>query len=162
APIGPGEDNTHSDFVILPPDDPAPPGRASYAGCAGLAGHGTSRAWAKYEGLFSNRSANALARVRDGTSQTLLVGEYEGGSKDGRRLTQAAWMGTGAMPSWGGLPRAGARDIAAAHFSSRHEAVVHFAFGDGSVRGLRRGNSWIDWANGDLAGLYPNGYPADW
>jgi prepilin-type N-terminal cleavage/methylation domain-containing protein len=162
APIGPGEDNTHSDFVILPPDDPMPPGRSSYAGCAGLAGRGTSRAWGPYEGLFSNRSATALARVPDGTSQTLMVGEYDGGRKNGQRLTHASWVAAGAMPTWGGLPREGARDLAAAHFSSRHVAVVQFAFGDGSVRALRRGNSWIDWANGDLASLYPNGYPTDW
>jgi prepilin-type N-terminal cleavage/methylation domain-containing protein len=163
APIGPGgEDDTRSDFVILPPDDPAPPGRSSYAGCAGLAGRGTSRAWEKYEGVFSNRSATALARISDGTSQTLLAGELSGGRKDGRRLIHASWMGVGAVPTWGGLPSEGAGDLAAAHFSSRHVAVVHFAFGDGSVRGLRRGSSWIDWANGDLASLYPSGYPADW
>jgi prepilin-type N-terminal cleavage/methylation domain-containing protein len=162
APIGPGEDNTRSDFVILPPDDQAPPGRASYAGCAGLAGRGTSRAWQKYEGIFSNRSATSLARVPDGTSQTLMLGEYDGGRKDGQRLTHASWMGVGVLPTWGGLPPDGAQNRAAAQFSSRHVAVVHFAFGDGSVRGLRRGTSWIDWANGALASLYPDGYPADW
>jgi prepilin-type N-terminal cleavage/methylation domain-containing protein len=162
APIGPGEDNTRSDFVILPPDDPAPPGRSSYAGCAGLAGHGMSRAWAKYEGVFSNRSANAFARVPDGTSQTLMVGEFDGGRKDGRRLIHASWMGVGVVPTWSGLPRDGARDLPAAQFNSRHVALVHFAFADGSVHGLRRGTSWIDWANGDLAALYPSGYPADW
>src|SRR5262249_17844009 len=136
APIGPGEDNTHSDFVILPPEDPLPPGRSSYAGCAGLSGRGTSRAWGKYEGIFTNRSASSLAPISDGGSQTVLIGEFSGGRKDGQRLTHASWMGVGAVPTWGGVPREGARDLAAAHFSSRHVAVVHFAFGDGSVRGM--------------------------
>jgi hypothetical protein len=44
------------------------------------------------------------------------------------------------------------------HFSSRHTAVVHFAFGDGSVRGLVMGRS--GWK---LSGWPPNSSPpTDW
>jgi hypothetical protein len=39
---------------------------------------------------------------------------------------------------------------------------VQFCFADGSVRSLRKGSSWIDWMNWDLANLWPNQYPGDW
>jgi len=162
GPINPAtyEDNTWYDAVVAPPDDLT--ARASYAGCAGLSGRGTSPAWARYAGLFTNRSRNAVARVPDGTSQTLLVGEYDGGRQDGRPHVHGSWAGVGAMPTWGGLPGGGEAFVHAAHFGSRHLGVVNFCFADGSVRGLRKGRSWVDWLNGDLAAGFPSAYPADW
>jgi prepilin-type N-terminal cleavage/methylation domain-containing protein/prepilin-type processing-associated H-X9-DG protein len=162
APIGPADDNTWFDFVGLPPAAADQPGRTSYAGCAGLAGRGTSAHWARYEGLFANRTAAALARVPDGTSQTLLLGEADGGRLDGRRWVHGAWIGFGAMPTWGGLPRGGEDYMFPTHFAGRHPGLVNFAFADGSVRGLRRGGSWIDYGNWELGMLFPNNYPNDW
>jgi prepilin-type N-terminal cleavage/methylation domain-containing protein len=164
GPVDPAtyEDNTWYDAILVPPDDPAAPAPASYAGCAGLSGRGTSPAWARYAGLFTNRSCNALARVPDGTSQTLLLGEYDGGRQDGRPYAHGSWVGVGAMPTWGGLPGGGEVFVHAAHFGSRHPGIVNFCLADGSVRGLRTGRSWIDWWNGGLAAGFPNGYPTDW
>jgi prepilin-type N-terminal cleavage/methylation domain-containing protein/prepilin-type processing-associated H-X9-DG protein len=164
GPVDPAtyEDNTWYDAVLAPPGDPDAPARASYAGCAGLAGRGTSPAWGRYAGLFTNRSRNALARVPDGTSQTLLVGEYDGGRQGGRPHVQGSWVGVGAMPTWGGLPGGGGAFVHAAHFGSRHPGVVNFAFADGSVRGVRKGGSWVDWWGGDLAAGFPAAYPAEW
>jgi prepilin-type N-terminal cleavage/methylation domain-containing protein/prepilin-type processing-associated H-X9-DG protein len=162
GPIAEGEDNTWFDAWMLPSGDPANPGLASYAGCAGLAGRGTSQHWSRYEGLFTNRSKNALARVPDGTSQTLMIGEYDGGRENGPRFAHGSWMGCGSMPTWGGLPDRGRAFVYPTHFSSRHPSAVQFCFADGSVRGLRQGGSWIDWYNGDLITMFPDKYPHDW
>ena len=66
------------------------------------------------------------------------------------------------MPTWCGLPNANAEFEHAAQFRSRHAGVVHFCFGDGSVRMLRSGSSWIDWWNGDLPAMFPSNYSSEW
>ncbi|HMF12045.1 MAG TPA: DUF1559 domain-containing protein, partial [Gemmataceae bacterium] len=164
APIVPDtDDNTNFDVVGLDPSTGVILGRTSYLGCAGLAGRGTSRYWSKYEGIFSNRSRTSLDRISDGTSNTLLVGEFDGGRLDGQRYALGSWMGTGAMPTWGGLPRGGEAFLFPIHFSSKHPGVVQFCFADGSVHGLRKGSSWIDWWNWALADDWAaNSYPPDW
>jgi prepilin-type N-terminal cleavage/methylation domain-containing protein/prepilin-type processing-associated H-X9-DG protein len=163
APIVPNiDDNTSADAVAIDPTDPTVLGRANYFGCAGLAGHGTSQYWAVYEGIFTNRSQTALGRISDGTSNTLLLGEADGGREDGLDMYYGSWMGVGNMPTWGGLPSGSEEYLVAQHFSGKHPGVVQFCFADGSVRPLRRGSSWVDWANDALSILWPNGYPNDW
>src|SRR5205823_4446612 len=99
--------NTALDAVVREPSSPTVLGRTNYAGCAGLAGRGTSRYWTPYEGIFTNRSQHPLGRIPDGTSNTLLVGETTGGRENGRRMYLATWMGRGTMVTWGGLPPGG-------------------------------------------------------
>src|SRR5262249_32271749 len=91
------DDNTNEDFVGLDPSDPTVLGRANYCGCGGLAGRGTSQYWAKYEGIFTNRSKTSLTRIPDGTTNTLLLGEFLGGRQNGQRQFLLSWMGHGAM-----------------------------------------------------------------
>jgi prepilin-type N-terminal cleavage/methylation domain-containing protein/prepilin-type processing-associated H-X9-DG protein len=163
APIVPnGDDNTAVDVSILPPDSPTTFGHTSYAGCGGLSGRGTSVYWSKYEGIFANRTTVSVAHISDGTSNTLLLGELDGGRENGQTQYHFSWMGLGAMPTWGGLPGGGEEFMFAAHFSSKHSGVVHFCFADGSVRRLRTQSSWIDWLNWELANLWPDRYPNDW
>jgi prepilin-type N-terminal cleavage/methylation domain-containing protein len=163
APIIPdADDNTWLEGVVLEPDNPTMLGRLNYFGCAGLSGRGTSQAWARYEGVFTNRSRTALNHITDGTSNTLLIGEVDGGWENGQRMYHGAWMGTGTMPTWSGLPPPRRDFMYGAHFASKHTGVVQFCFADGSVRPLRTGNSWIDWWNWELANLHPNSYPTDW
>jgi prepilin-type N-terminal cleavage/methylation domain-containing protein len=164
APIVPNtDDNKDDDSVLLPVSDPTVLGRTSYAGCAGLAGKGTSQYWSRYEGIFSNRSQTSLSRIPDGTSNTLLLGEKVGGRVNGQRVALTAWMGSGVVPTWGGLPADGRDPAFPPSFDSKHRGVVQFCFADGSVRSLRKGTSWIEankgWA---LANLWPDQYPADW
>lgn len=163
APIAPNiDDNTWMDATALQPDNPPSLGKTSYLGCGGLAGRGTSAYWDRYEGIFSNRSTIAMTQITDGTSNTLLFGEIDGGREDGRTQYHVSWAGVGAMPTWGGLPRGGEEYMFAVHFSSQHSGLVHFCFADGSVRRLRSGSSWIDWVNWELANLWPDQYPNDW
>jgi prepilin-type N-terminal cleavage/methylation domain-containing protein len=105
APIMPNQDdNTNVDADILDPSDPTVFGRSNYAGCAGLAGRGTSQYWSKYEGIFTNRSRTTVVQIRDGTSNTLFLGETVGGHQNGQRMYLPTWMGRGVQPTWSGLP----------------------------------------------------------
>jgi prepilin-type N-terminal cleavage/methylation domain-containing protein len=163
APIVPdADDNTWLDAVVLDPSNPTVLGRTYYVGCAGLAGRGTSDYWARYEGVFTNRSQTPLSKITDGTSHTLLLGEIDGGREDGMRQYHGAWMGVGNMPTWAGLPTGTADFQFATQFNSRHLAGVQFCFADGSVHPLKKGTSWIDYWNWALADLWPDRYPADW
>jgi prepilin-type processing-associated H-X9-DG protein len=71
-------------------------------------------------------------------------------------------LGTGACPTWGGLPRDGQDPVSVNLFDSKHPDVVQFCFADGSVRRLRKGTSYIDYDNWDLADLWPDRYPEGW
>jgi prepilin-type processing-associated H-X9-DG protein len=119
-------------------------GRSNYLGMAGY--HPSNHL---YDGLFTYNSRNSLARVPDGTSNTILFGEYAGGSNswtqsDGTQsggipngLMGAAWSCGFNYSGFGGPTTTGIDDVnqsAWAFFSSRHTNVVNFAFADGSVR----------------------------
>jgi prepilin-type N-terminal cleavage/methylation domain-containing protein/prepilin-type processing-associated H-X9-DG protein len=150
-------------------------GRTNYLGVAGLGGKfffnapspnplGLSPAptYGGYEGLLTNRSKNSLGQltVQDGSSNTLLFGEGLGGSGIGTRSTAYTWFGVGNLGTGLGLGRGNTDSIQAGgaeywRFSSRHTAGVQFAFGDGSVRTVRFGQTaWLgsgtppaaDWA----------------
>ena len=130
-PIGGGGDNL---------------GRTNYVGVAGYAG----AVAADSAGVFTNRSRVSLAQLTaaDGASNTAMFGEYLGDSDTGPRRYAAAWMGTGALATaWGLGTGANSSPFT---FSSKHSGIVQFCFGDGSVRGLRKGadyNNYI-WATG--------------
>jgi prepilin-type N-terminal cleavage/methylation domain-containing protein len=159
GPIIPNQnDNTNDDSVYA---DPAIVASPNYFGCAGLAGGGTSQFWSKYEGIFTNRSQTRVSDITDGTSNTLLFGEWLGGRANGQRSYQAAWM-MGSLESVAGLEADGQEPRDGAQFDSKHPGIVQFCFADGSIRSLRKGTSWIDWPNWDLANLWPDRYPADW
>jgi prepilin-type N-terminal cleavage/methylation domain-containing protein len=163
APIVPdADDDTDGDSYVLDPSDPTVLGRISYAGCSGLGGRGTSQYWSKYEGVFTNRSETTLP-LPDGTSNTLLIGEFDGGRENGQRQYLRSWVGAGALPTLAGLAADGRDPISPPIFGGKHPGVVLYCFADGSVHPLRKGSSWIDandnWA---LADLWPNGYPTDW
>jgi prepilin-type N-terminal cleavage/methylation domain-containing protein/prepilin-type processing-associated H-X9-DG protein len=157
-------------LFYVPPDNPwgvanrqYPLGRTNYLGVAGAFGTDAvisdpsagGANLAKYEGLFFNRSETTLARIPDGTSQTLLFGEGLGGQGVGPRDTAWAWvmgpiptrlgLGRGDIPapiptSWATASSAGAN---AMKFSSRHPTGVHFCFADGSVRVRPFGQTYV-------------------
>lgn len=141
-------------------------GRTNYLGVQGMAGRNN---WNRaYIGIFENRSDTTLGWITaaDGTSNTIMFGESIGGvqwdtpSKD----SMWAWMGAGALQTWRGLRALNEPYIrgGSGHwsFSSKHTVGVQFCFGDGSVRMLRRANTY-----GVQNGTYPEwsgtGYPWD-
>ena len=140
----------------------AAPGRLVLGRCSylGMGGWGPPSQKPQLAGLFTYQSGNSLARVPDGTSTTILFGEYAG--------SYVSWNGGGGIPSgptgaswscgfnYSGFGTPTAYDPTNpsteqynqyAFFSSRHAGnVVNFAFADGSVRNLSTSidfNTWV-------------------
>jgi prepilin-type N-terminal cleavage/methylation domain-containing protein/prepilin-type processing-associated H-X9-DG protein len=124
----------------------------NYVGCQGGGGkgataNGPSTFWGTFEGVMCNRSRLTLGQltVQDGTSNTLMFGETIGGAGVGPKDFYAAWIGAGAMMTSAGLARGNSSDpfhgAQYYNFSARHAAGVQFAFGDGSVRTVRYGDT---------------------
>jgi prepilin-type N-terminal cleavage/methylation domain-containing protein len=115
------------------------PGLTNYAGVCGSRGNNIrfpDPVWDRYAGLFDNRTANSLARVPDGTSNTLMFGEGTGGMLAGQLEVGWSWMAMGVAGTWRGL--GGPTESHWAQFGSRHRGVVQFCFADGSVHALAR------------------------
>jgi hypothetical protein len=133
-------------------------GRSSYLGVMGCFSYATGMApYNLYRGMLMNRSNLTLGQVtvKDGTANTLMFGESLGGKGVGDRDWANSWW-VGGMVCYWGLGKGnidpainGAQAANWYKFGSRHAAVVQFAFGDGSVRGLRYGTTGIafspDW-----------------
>jgi len=121
-----------------------PHGRTNYLGVQGTLGKGSSPSYGKWEGILANRSKNTLAGVTsaDGAANTLLIGEQTGTATSATDVTprfEYGWVGGGALFTYLGIQTGPtARDY---QFSSNHTGIVQFAFGDGSVRGLRPGQT---------------------
>jgi prepilin-type N-terminal cleavage/methylation domain-containing protein len=122
-------------------------GRTNYLGVQGMAGRNN---WNRgFLGIFENRTDTTLGWITaaDGTSNTLMFGESIGGVQwdSPAKDSMWAWIGAGALQTWRGL-----RELNTAYrlggsghwsFSSKHTVGVQFAFGDASVRTLRRSNT---------------------
>lgn len=116
-------------------------GRTNYAGCMGvLSEGGCGSFYDQYKGIFKSIYTNQITlgqiTVQDGTSNTLMYGEGLGSNGKGARNWAWSWMVGTQCTAWG-LRSPDNSDWY--NFSSRHPAVVQFAFGDCSTRGLRRG-----------------------
>jgi len=140
-------------------------GRSNYAGVAGYAGACEGSA-TPYIGLLTNRSSVSLAQLAglDGSSNTLLFGEYLGDADVGQRQYSASWMGVGTIPTAWGLGTGVSPNSFYAMFTSHHVGVVQFGFGDGSVRGLNKGATQgsTPWANFVYASGWQDGQVVNW
>jgi prepilin-type processing-associated H-X9-DG protein len=105
--------------------------------------------WAPYVGIFNSansKQTTKFADIKDGTSNTLMFGEYLGGwHKDGTRDFEVAWLGSGGWPTRRGLAPIynytsptgvvyTGTEYTWGQYQSAHPGLVNFAFGDGSVR----------------------------
>ena len=116
-------------------------GGSNYIGNSGYLGDIPSKKYNGYVGPFYRNSKTKLVDITDGTSNTLLFGETLAGPMSGARDYRLTWMGAGAMPTaWGLTPVAAPYEWV--NFSSKHTAVVNFAFADGSVHGINRSISY--------------------
>jgi len=115
--------------------------KGNYAGVAGC-GTGPNSVTSAYEGVMTNRSGVTMAALTaaDGASNTLMIGEVCGTSWNSRQARfEWSYMG-GCTWTAAGLSTAGSN--AQAHqFSSAHGQIVQFARADGSVLGLRPGDT---------------------
>jgi hypothetical protein len=129
----------YGSVILLTPPTDATLGRTNYLGVWGAAGRGTHSLWSRYAGIFTNRSENSLDKIADGTSNTLMFGEYASGTGNG--FSPSAWMGRDAAGLFTGLrPRAADPK----GYSSAHPGIIQFCLADGSVRVLRTGDSgWL-------------------
>jgi len=136
-----------------PTGNAAEAGRSNYVGCAGMFGIGQS--WQVYPGAFTGNSNTKFADMTDGTSNTFMFGETLGGGETGVRQFALTWMGSGSLPTYWGLPTPADWYV----FGSKHTGIVQFAYGDGSVRRLRKGLATV--ADDDWYQYNPNS-TTDW
>ncbi len=121
------------------------PGLTNYIPSAGTAGFWTQASvtntvlafYQARDGLFSDEHQISIGNVPDGTSNTLMFGEYigayEGFGLNGQRIYVMSWMGANGFPSYFSMRPAPDYDS----YASAHPSIVNFAFADGSVRSLR-------------------------
>jgi prepilin-type N-terminal cleavage/methylation domain-containing protein len=131
-------------------------GYSNYVGCAGMFGASSDQFWGSKPGIFYLDSKTKLVEISDGTSNTMAFGETLGGEEKSPRHFALSWMGAGALPTaWGLLSPAQWYT-----FGSRHTGIVQFAFGDGSVRGFRKGvgQAGLD-SNGNPTTNWPTSFP---
>jgi hypothetical protein len=134
-------------------------GRSNYAGVCGSSGDGTHALLGTFTGVLGNRTDLTLGQlsVQDGTSNTLMFGEYLASNDPNfnqpkARHYEGTWVGIGAGGVYAGMPNGATQGNGGPVvpgeppwycFGSRHPAVVQFCFGDCSTRGVRRGNTYV-------------------
>jgi prepilin-type N-terminal cleavage/methylation domain-containing protein len=149
---------------FVAPFNTFPKGRSNYVGVSGANGDSSGFSVSdvdqttgpidlrKYVGVFSSRNTITLGQltVQDGTSNTLMFGEHIGGEGVVRDFA-FSWFGCGHNGTKFGLGRGqvacnGVYTSATTgsgwpRFSSRHASGVQFAYGDGSTRTVKFGNT---------------------
>jgi prepilin-type N-terminal cleavage/methylation domain-containing protein/prepilin-type processing-associated H-X9-DG protein len=134
-------------------------GRSNYLGMAGFGPHSQDP---QLVGLFYYNSSNSVGRVPDGTSNTMMFGEYTGGTTvwgggggipDG--VSTACWSAgfiytmfgpptTQDIPSTAPPPAVATVGV----FNSRHAGnLVNVAFADGSVRSIPTSIDFTVWVH---------------
>jgi hypothetical protein len=105
-------------------------GRTNYVGVAGAAGFTGAPDWDRWRGVFGNRSKLGFRDIVDGSSNTMLFAENDGGKGEGNDdgPYAFAWAGCGALGTAWGL-----RGDGWYRFSSRHPGIVQSCFADGAV-----------------------------
>jgi len=116
---------------------------ATASGSDDTVGHPPGANLALYEGIFTNNSKTKIEGISDGSSNTLMFGEGLGGLRNGARDLQWTWMGAGAQMTKFGMNHSNGDGTYDGwnYFSSNHNGIVLFCWGDGHVSGVRAGGS---------------------
>ncbi len=129
------------------------PGLSNYIGVGGTLGNytvtnpasTTQPYYAGHSGIFGSDIQHTIVANTDGTSNTMMFGEYLGGfnatSGVGREWS-LAWMAANAMPSYWSISPDKKVLNHFYSFNSKHTGIVQFCYVDGHVRGIR--NSGIN------------------
>jgi prepilin-type N-terminal cleavage/methylation domain-containing protein/prepilin-type processing-associated H-X9-DG protein len=124
-----------------------PSGRTNYVPSGGAIGKSSDPFWGQWYGPFYWDSAENLGRFPDGTSNTILYGEYLGDTPLVGTNYSCAWMAGGDMATAWGLYTTNTNGGQWYTFNSNHPGGdTMFGFADGHVTAIRRfsGNS-TDW-----------------
>lgn len=107
-------------------------GVSTYMPIAGGLGH-LDNGWGHWKGTFaSGRKKTRFRDITDGTSNTLMFGEYTGGKN-----FLASWIGSTAFPvAWGFNQDPPEQSTAWWKLDSFHTGIVQFTLDDGSVRSI--------------------------
>jgi prepilin-type N-terminal cleavage/methylation domain-containing protein len=140
-------------------------GKSNYIGvCGDLGAVPDAPAYDKYRGIYCDRTQITMEELTaaDGASNTLAFGEIQGDGQLPPFRRQNTWAGGGAFWTNWGLDIS-PPDPTYGHwgwwmFSANHNGIVHFAFGDGSVRGL---NTNIDYNTFIYMGGFRDGKAID-
>jgi type II secretory pathway pseudopilin PulG len=148
-------------------------GRTNYLGNAGAIGRSESdKFYAQLVGPFHNRSKLTFAEwtSADGTAFTIGIGEYLCDGERGGNDWSASWMAGNMVTGWGVMLSdppfsQNPNQPIWTRFSGRHKGFVQKAFGDGSVRGTRKGVGYTffepDWYQLMYLSGWRDGYPTD-
>lgn len=130
-------------------------GRSNYVG---MAGYYAKSYYPQYQGYFTycqTPSNGNKVMVADGSSNTIMFGEYAGGyvgwgGGGGIQSGVTGWSWSGGSGISGyGTPYAGTASAPNTSkyyvFNSQHTGLVNFAFGDGSVRAIRTSIDFTTW-----------------
>jgi prepilin-type N-terminal cleavage/methylation domain-containing protein/prepilin-type processing-associated H-X9-DG protein len=119
-------------------------GRSNYLG---MAGYYAPSQYPQYRGFYTYNSKNSIARIPDGTSNTIMFAEYTGGF--------IQWNGGGGIPdgvatgSWSsGFNYSGFGTLGNQYylFGSKHAGgITNVGYGDGSVRQLQQSIDFGTW-----------------